>query len=55
VKISIEHDARRCFKEELRIKYDESIWFIPLLAGSKTLTSKFGGSPAARKRPIDEG
>ena len=25
MKISIEHDARRCFKEELRIKYDESI------------------------------
>ncbi|SCB68081.1 Uncharacterized protein BWGO95_02213 [Bacillus mycoides] len=25
MKISIEHDALRWFKEELRIKYDESI------------------------------
>ncbi|EEL97325.1 hypothetical protein B4117_1051 [Bacillus mycoides] len=38
------------------------LFFIPLLAGSKTPTSKFGckakklgGSPAARKSPIGAG
>ncbi|KZD35241.1 hypothetical protein B4083_3647 [Bacillus cereus] len=29
--------------------------FIPLFTGSKNSTSKFGWSPAARKRPIGEG
>ncbi|WP_193657057.1 hypothetical protein [Bacillus cereus] len=41
MKISIDHDALQWFKEELRIKRDESIRFTPLFASSKTSTSKF--------------
>lgn len=37
MKISIEHDARRCFKEELRIKHDESIWCIVRYGGNSSI------------------
>ncbi|ARJ23530.1 hypothetical protein BW899_05495 [Bacillus mycoides] len=43
------------FRHRMKVSLFHRKTFIPLFAGSKNSTSKFGWSPAARKRPIGEG